>query len=328
MSFNLILHIGRHKSGTSALQIALHLNRELLDSQGILYPQAGSSGKTAHHDLAYSLNPRFKRNDYIELIELIAKEIRENHHTIIISSEAFQNIQVIDRVKLLVRTLKPERTQIICYFREYLDYCIASFCQRIQAQSSFITLKQLVSDMKNLSVEAFITRWRSIGDFKMFWFDRSKLHNMDIIDDFFGQVGLTSLVPSLEKYPSNPNPSIGGNLLFFKNASNFLGREFLAYQSMSKLAATFASFRTPMNLPSEQTDALRQNSSYNHYLFEQLGPIALKDWSNYPPVPNIDSLHSDIEKVRLFTPELGQGMLEELAKLATNDNDWFKIMQI
>lgn len=310
------------------MQIALNLNRKLLDINGILYPKAGTSGKTAHHDLAYSLHPRLKRNDYVESIEKIKNEVRENHHTVIISSEAFQNIQVIDRVQLLIATLKPERTQIICYFREFVDYCIASYAQRVQAQASFIPFQKLVEDMGGFSVEDFVERWGTIGDMKLLWFDRSKLINMDIIDDFFNQIGFPSLVAELEKYPSNPNPSIGGNLLFFKNSANFYGRKFINYQSMSKLASTFASFRSPIFIPAEHTEMLRKNSNYNHFLLNKLGPLVMKDWSSYPSIPNLTSLQSDIEKILLFSPEIEHSLLNELAQPASNENSWFKIEPI
>lgn len=325
MTFKLVLHIGRHKSGTSALQLALHQNRELLESQGLLYPSAGSSGKTAHHDLAYALNPRLKRDDYAQVIQSIKNEIKEGHQTVVLSSEAFQNIQVVDRVRMLVDSLKPKQTEVVCYFREYVDYCIASYSQRIQAQPTFIPFQKLTKDMRGLSVSKFIERWGSIGEFRMYWFDRSRLINLDIVDDFFSQIGFGSLLKKLNKYPSNPNPSIGGNLLFLKNAANFVGRDFISYQSMSKLAATFATFRTPMHLPEDLADHLRNESDYNQYLSTQLGPIAMKDWSGNPPIPNQDTIQSDIDKIELFTPGVDKSLLIELASLATEQNDWFKL---
>jgi hypothetical protein len=325
MTFKLVLHIGRHKSGTSALQLALHQNRAFLESHGLLYPSAGSNGKAAHHDLAYALNPKLKRNDYTQVIQSIGNEIKDSHHTVILSSEAFQNIQVVDRVRILVDSLKPNQTEIVCYFREYVDYCIASYSQRVQAQPTFVPFQKLVNDMRGLSVNKFIERWSSIGDFKMYWFDRSKLINLDIVDDFFSQIGFASLLEKLNKYPSNPNPSIGGNLLFLKNAANFVGQDFISYQSMSKLAATFATFRTPMYLPLDLADHLRKESDYNQYLIARLGPIALKDWSSNPPIPNHNSIQSDIEKIELFTPSVNKKLLSELACLATEQNDWFKL---
>jgi|688.fasta_scaffold105775_1 hypothetical protein len=326
MSFNLILHIGRHKSGTSALQIALDTNRGLLESKGVLYPKAGAKGKTAHHDLAYALNSKFKRNDYLELIGMIKEEIKEHHHTVIISSEAFQNIHNMNRVNILVETLKPDNTTIICYFREYADYCIASFSQRIQAQPAFITFQNQVDDMKGLSITTFIERWVSVGTFKMYWFDRNKLINLDIVDDFFNRIGFAGYLSDLEKCPYNPNPSIGGNLLFLKNAANYLRCEFISYQSMSKLAATFAAFRVPMYLATDHVEFLRDGSNYNNYLIEHLGPIDMKDWSDNPPIPNNARLQADIDKLYLFAPGADKELIQKIAHHALEDVNWFSIV--
>lgn len=328
MSFNLVLHIGRHKSGTSALQIALDTNRGILESKGVLYPKAGANGKTAHHDLAYALNSKFKRNDYLELIAKIKAEIKAHHHTVIISSEAFQNIHNVSRVKTLVETLRPENTTIICYFREYIDYCIASFSQRIQAQPAFITFQSQVNDMRGLSITSFIDRWVSIGIFKMFWFDRNKLINLDIVDDFFNRIGFAEYLSDLVKCPYNPNPSIGGNLLFLKNAANYLRCEFISYQSMSKLAATFAAFRVPMYLPYDQAEYLRNESSYNKRLVEYLGPIDMKDWSGNPPIPNNAQLQADLDKLFLFTPGVDKELIRKMAHLALEDNKWFSLVDV
>ena len=50
-----ILHIGRHKSGTSSIQHCLNRNVDLLSAAGILYPKHGRGGRVAHHDIAKAL---------------------------------------------------------------------------------------------------------------------------------------------------------------------------------------------------------------------------------------------------------------------------------
>jgi hypothetical protein len=45
---NLVIHIGAHKTGSTAIQRFLSMNRDLLENQGFLYPGEGY----AHHDLA------------------------------------------------------------------------------------------------------------------------------------------------------------------------------------------------------------------------------------------------------------------------------------
>jgi hypothetical protein len=49
-----LLHIGVHKTGTTALQAALAASRPELAEAGVLYPASGGTGQTAHHRAAMS----------------------------------------------------------------------------------------------------------------------------------------------------------------------------------------------------------------------------------------------------------------------------------
>lgn len=49
---NIVIHIGRHKSGTSALQDMLFSSKELLEKEGWYYPATGMKN-IAHHGLAH-----------------------------------------------------------------------------------------------------------------------------------------------------------------------------------------------------------------------------------------------------------------------------------
>jgi hypothetical protein len=58
MVTTLILHVGPHKTGTTALQAALATNADLLARFGVLYPTTGRSGDS-HADLAPALRDAF-----------------------------------------------------------------------------------------------------------------------------------------------------------------------------------------------------------------------------------------------------------------------------
>ena len=93
----LILHIGRHKTGTTAIQRFLYGNPELLRANGYCYPDHGAIG-FGHHDIAGALIKKnmelseISDNEAVNKIrELIAGLVKGKKGIPIISSEAFQN---------------------------------------------------------------------------------------------------------------------------------------------------------------------------------------------------------------------------------------------
>ena len=55
MSMNIYLHMGFYKTGTTAIQKFLSLNRDQLVKQGFLYPAIGAYGD-AHFPISRGLN--------------------------------------------------------------------------------------------------------------------------------------------------------------------------------------------------------------------------------------------------------------------------------
>jgi hypothetical protein len=86
---NLILHLGMDKTGTSAIQQFLHINREVLRKQaGLCYPQAGLWNDYSHHPFAFSI---IEQNGYTkENISRLVKELESETQgaaKVLISSE-------------------------------------------------------------------------------------------------------------------------------------------------------------------------------------------------------------------------------------------------
>ena len=60
MNAKVVLHIGRHKTGTTSIQKFLHANSDELKSYGLYYPKNTYPNKFAHHDLVKDIS----RYDY------------------------------------------------------------------------------------------------------------------------------------------------------------------------------------------------------------------------------------------------------------------------
>ena len=174
----LILHIGRHKTGTSSIQQVLFSSREILKKIGILYPITGIRG-FGHHIFseryrranAYDNDSALYNQDvYKELIQEISLS---SCQTIIISSEFFQNC-CPHRIKKL---FKGFDVTVVCYFRNKLDYTTSAWVQKIQATDYSQSLRDFAREF-NLSYSGFFEQWTSaFHDFQYRSYEKKALLN-------------------------------------------------------------------------------------------------------------------------------------------------------
>jgi hypothetical protein len=108
----IIVHIGMHKAGSTALQSLLAQHAERLKALGVLYPVTGRGLRRAHHDLSRSLlsgSPSSAEG----LWNLLREELGPKPGHAIISSEGFENV----KPELLASALSGLDVKIICYTR-------------------------------------------------------------------------------------------------------------------------------------------------------------------------------------------------------------------
>ena len=313
----IVLHIGRHKSGTSSLQHFMGGARDLLSAQGILYPHAGSDNRIAHHALAYQCNARQSDGAGLEAIRTaILAELEPHHDRILLSSEAFQNIRDLTRLSDLLASFDAPEIRVICYVREHLDYAISGFRQLVQNQSRFVTFARHAGGLDNIG--GFVRRWADLGDLSLKWYNRTELKNGDVIADFCDQVGIEpGAIPD-----GDMNPSIGGNLLVYKLAANHLGLPGLSYRDLRTLASDHARFRAPFHVSDAAAATLRATSAYNRSLIRRLGEVEMKSWARHAPLPETDTIQADLA---LILPEADDAMRARLSEAMTASAPWFDL---
>ena len=133
----IVLHVGFHKSGTTALQESFHANRKLLLEHNIRYPNIGAR---AHHRMAWSLTQRpwgwGKRGGerippkYWEQKRKLISSAKED--TVVISSEFFAELEgekirrirkdFKDRDVQILFTLRPLAKLLPSTYQQYLKY--------------------------------------------------------------------------------------------------------------------------------------------------------------------------------------------------------------
>ena len=132
----LILHVGFHKSGTSSLQEALHIQREELLTQGILYPEIG---KKAHHRIAWALSQktwgwkgRGGEKTPFRLFRKLARSINSSkRQTIVLSSEFLSELSM-DQIQFISESVSNREIKVLFTIRPLVKLLASSYQQYLK----------------------------------------------------------------------------------------------------------------------------------------------------------------------------------------------------
>jgi hypothetical protein len=236
----LILHIGTHKTGTTALQQFLHFNRDAFAAQGIHYATP-LRGVRDSNFVANALNVgengavrRFFRKQ-------VENARRRGAHTLLISAENFYAMSVqnsmqrreicrnaMERDRALIETLQSllpqavSATQVVCYFRRPDRYAESLYSQHVKRGVIFDgTFEDFLPIMKPA-----LFYHTSIG----LWSDQFGRTNcaVRVYDSVGGDIVSDFLVNGLgirndRKFANGcgqPNERVGRDLLEFKRLRN------------------------------------------------------------------------------------------------------------
>lgn len=321
MSQRLILHVGRHKTGTSAVQHHCSSVRETLKQQGVIYPVAGTiepNGRRtpAHHYLARQTHRRHHDPDQFAALQRDFFAEIEGYDTVIVSSEGFQNLRRLNLLDRFFDGFEGFEVTVICYLREYLSYLVSSYRQMVQNQPRFMTFSDYCS--RDFRIDDFLSDWGAVGTMITRPFDRDKLLGGDIVLDFFDQLGLESI----DVEHRLVNHSIGGNLLYFRLAESHFDWEPTSYREAEKLATDHAPFRSGFRITDAQADMIRNSAPYNDIVADHVGALPLQSYADEPVIPAMATLDDDIRRV--YSPERQQLVRERLLATAEKALGWFE----
>jgi hypothetical protein len=148
----LVLHIGSHKTGTTAIQQFLVDNRSALAAQGVHYASAGASINANVVANAVALGDTEAARGFFERSVAAAREA--GAATLLVSAENFYSMTVVaaalsdrrpeaaaEREPVLVerlRALLPEeisQTRVLCYFRRPDRFAESLYNQRVKYET-------------------------------------------------------------------------------------------------------------------------------------------------------------------------------------------------
>ncbi|MEM1386079.1 MAG: hypothetical protein AAF748_09285 [Pseudomonadota bacterium] len=169
----LVLHIGKHKTGSSALQYHLKRHRRALMSAGVLYPKPHQAWlgpvRSAHHALIFALFGTFGLAKDVRarlgarpeeasraMLDQVRADLRRHPiDALVISSEAFfQEFPEEARVHLSATAKSLARNlHTICYIRHPVDYAVSALSTMVQ-RAPDLSLVMIRTVLRRLEVFA------------------------------------------------------------------------------------------------------------------------------------------------------------------------------
>lgn len=278
MTREFLLHIGRHKTGTTAIQRFAHGNSTALAQCGIVYPTAPDQAASHRHLATNMVNyQRMKWGKIHELgffsflgqdsvpadpkaaIESFFRNLPAGDERILLSNEGFCNVFPV----ILREFAPPGRTRIIVYLREQLSYFLSAYAQAVRARKLCVDIEEFL-EPKLLNYMTFISGFaQAFGQEQITprIYERRRFEAGDVRKDFLQVLHLKGEGFQYENV--DPNPSIGGPLLAFKLALNRVStweerRLFLAtYKGLARLALEYPRFRSRPRLSPEVAKQVR-----------------------------------------------------------------------
>lgn len=218
----IFLHVGDHKTGTSTIQSALAARQrsDNADLKALYYPLSARKGQTAHHNLFWSMTQEFRFDPSLGHWSDVQAELEETAPDIaILSSEAFENLKEISRLKALTEEyLEPlGPVKIILYVRPHFDRLRSAFAQRKKTGQIIGDIEKFIDDaIHTKTLTSFaqrLDRWRSVfgNRLDVRLYKRDHLENEDILYDFLLKaVGLDhDTFESVLKHQANRNIAPG-----------------------------------------------------------------------------------------------------------------------
>jgi len=243
----IILHIGRHKSGTSSIQSFLYNNQKYLIQNGFNYPiKCINKGVVAHHAFSALLKKQnFKTTPSIDQIATLKQKFQPLFSNLledkinVISSEAFQNCDP----KLVAQIFEGYQVSVVVYLRNEIKYLASAYAQKIHATDCNGDIF-VYANAFNINYLNFLSSWeKSFNNrLKVRIFDQNYLKDFDVVSDFIFNFLNIKVLPQ-DYFPFKYyNIGLTNKILKFKLYLNTQGLETLGikknpFTALAEMAA-------------------------------------------------------------------------------------------
>jgi hypothetical protein len=211
---SIYIHIGTHKTGTSAIQDFLALNKKVLKRKGFLFPQQSRRNYVTSQEGSYVVTPA--NHKYYQKLAYLCSRKQQN---VLISSETFSLLENPCGIKHLLDGLE---VKIICYLRRQ-DSVIQSMYNQMVKRSGYY------QDISNFQPEyldyyKLLENWASAfgkDNVIVRVYEKEQFYNHSLIEDFLDILGLP-LTDEFRMLKHNPNPRLSPSVLEYMRYINSL----------------------------------------------------------------------------------------------------------
>lgn len=149
-NYDVVIHIGSPKAGTSAIQKFLLGNRKSLEKEGYYYPphpinKNGVSGGNSILAIAFLENKIDKAKEIYSQWE---NEAKSSNKTLLISSESFFNI-----ANKFKEIFSNKKVLVIAYQRDIIEYLLSVHNQLIKRHFSTLTFEDYIDSLMDKKLQ-------------------------------------------------------------------------------------------------------------------------------------------------------------------------------
>jgi hypothetical protein len=235
----IILHIGRHKTGSTSLQSFLALNEELLlASSGILYPRAGRDAEMHyHHPIFQDVIEDGRPMNTCLVEEIIDESNRKDASRVLLSSEMISRSSVTEEQLQEIRnSFGKNRVSIIVYLRKQDTMLQSMYAERVKR--GLLVAPDTIFDIEgSLDYHAFIVKFANVFGKQAITIRIFEHAVQNIYMDLIGALGASTeaeyAIPDRRRNERLPWSYI--ELLRHANATT-LGRKIVLHSLMRRLA--------------------------------------------------------------------------------------------
>lgn len=150
----LFLHIGTHKTGTTAIQIFLNENKKHLSNLGLEYPDIGNTETYPYnnHNIAWELSEDKRFHKKYKTLSHLYDFMKNNKKNIILSSEDFQIINFNqNKFQEFKNIIKQNNYSliIILFLRNQIDYFCGIYQIMLMLGIPFVSPEELSRNLLN-----------------------------------------------------------------------------------------------------------------------------------------------------------------------------------
>ncbi len=309
LHLKVLLHIGQSKTGTSAIQAFLTLNRQRLIQNGILYPSVkvgnmplnlGSHNAVADSLLGHIRFPNLSASEYFYQFFNDAKKI--NAKLLILSAEHFfggepriWNVKDKDeyferyqkKIENLAIYLKGHDVTILAYIRPQIEWMASAIAQTIRIERLISKKQVYIDDRQFYELMKPLLRYADLLDcwqqnikpqsFIIVPYIRNMLHNRSSIADFLKRTGLDSIDFDYADPKLQVNISLNPELIEVKKILNKFIKTKNEERTVIRCMENMSKINPVMGEYSLDPEVQREIESYVSKQNDRINQIYMKD---------------------------------------------------